>query len=143
MQNSHAQTLSRIPLILSLSRIHTYVRTCARTRSQEFARGVKYLNFVPPIIIDEEAWHAEVVARNFTVQSSNGVHRIGKEGEVVYLHRELRTSTVFLCSLCEPPIALSPFFFLTRAGTPLRVLRVDEDNDSHPANAADMWCDAQ
>jgi hypothetical protein len=69
---------------------------------------VKYLNFIPPIIIDEEAWHAEVVARNFTVQSSNGVHRIGKEGKVVYLHRELLTSTAPLRSLCEPPIALSP-----------------------------------
>lgn len=69
---------------------------------------MKYLNFVPPIIIDEEAWHAEVVARKFTVQSKNGVHRIGKEGEVVYVHRELRTSTVSLRSLCKPSIALFP-----------------------------------
>jgi hypothetical protein len=105
-----------------------HVRTCARTRSQEFARGVKYLNFVPPIIIDEEDWHAEVVDRNFTVECKNGIHRIGKEGEVVYVHCELRKWTVSLRSLSEPLIALSPLLFSHSRGH---------------SNAEVMWCDVQ
>ena len=55
----------------------------ARPIPQEFSRGVKYLDYVPPIIIDEDTWYDEVVGRNFVV-SRNGVNRICREGMQLY-----------------------------------------------------------
>jgi hypothetical protein len=109
-------------------RMHKHARPC----SQEFARGVKYLDYVPPIIIDEDSWYDQVVDRNFAV-CRNGVYRICIEGMQLSTPQSVLMHVVSLSRLCEISLALLLPLFCPPSRVLLhRISWAGKSNDTQP-----------